>query len=67
MQSLRIGDAIEFDQGDERVTALVLLANGDAAIIDFCDGSTPVSVVLDELPGLAVYSGDADASFARSA
>jgi hypothetical protein len=58
MQAFETGDVIEFQTAEGARSALVLLANGGAAIIDFCDGSTPLSVLVDELPGLRVFSGD---------
>ena len=48
---LRTGDVIEIDttDDDDAVTALVLLATDDFAILDLCDGSTPIVVNAQEL------------------
>lgn len=58
MTALAIGDVIEFEGPEGPVSALVLLAHDDAVIIDLCDGTTPMSVLLEELGDLRVYRGD---------
>ena len=47
--TLRTGDVIEIDVDADAVTALVLLATDDFAILDLCDGSTPIVVNAQEL------------------
>jgi hypothetical protein len=63
-QKMRDGDVIEVDGVNGSVTALVLLVNDAMAILDLCDGSTPVVVELDELGPYRVF---ADASLAAVA
>jgi hypothetical protein len=55
---MRDGDVIEVDGPRGAVTALVLLVNGTMAILDLCDGSTPVVVELDELGPYRVFEGN---------
>lgn len=55
-QELRNGDVIEVDGPHGPMTALVLLANDTMAILDLCDGSTPVVVDLDELHSYRVFA-----------
>jgi hypothetical protein len=55
-QELRDGDVIEVDGAHGPMTALVLLANDTMAILDLCDGSTPVVVELDELNSYRVFA-----------
>jgi hypothetical protein len=55
MSSIHSGDVIEYEGPEGTTTALVLLASGDALILDALDGSTPVSVLTSELPGLRVF------------
>jgi len=55
MTNIQSGDVIEFEGPEGTTTALVLLASGDALILDTLDGSTPVSVLTTELPGLRVF------------
>jgi hypothetical protein len=55
MQALRDGDVIEFGEGDDRMTALVLLVAPEAVIFDFCDGSMPRVARADELPAYRVF------------
>jgi hypothetical protein len=50
------GDVIETEINGEVVTALVLLANDEHAILDLCDGSTPFVVGHDELDSVRVFS-----------
>jgi hypothetical protein len=52
---MRDGDVIEVDGPQGAVTALVLLVNDSMAILDLCDGSTPVVVDLDELGRYRVF------------
>lgn len=52
---IRTGDVIELDLDGVAVSALVLLAAGDAVILDTCDGSTPVVVRLIDLGPVRVF------------
>jgi hypothetical protein len=52
---LRTGNVIEMDIDGEAVSAIVLLATGDAVILDICDGSTPVVVRLIDLGPVRVF------------
>ena len=52
------GAVIEVDLNGETVTALVLLAGDDMAILDLCDGTTPFVVRYDELHELRVFAPD---------
>jgi hypothetical protein len=52
---IRTGDVIEIDIDGVAVSALVLLAAGDAVILDTCDGSTPVVVRLIDLGPVRVF------------
>jgi len=54
---MRDGDVIEVDSAQGPVTALVLLANDTMAILDLCDGSTPVVVELETLGSYRVFEG----------
>ena len=63
-QRMRDGDVIEVDGPQGAVTALVLLVNGSMAILDLCDGSTPVVVELAELGPFRVFEGNALAAVA---
>jgi hypothetical protein len=51
------GDVIEVDGPNGPVTALVLLVNDRMAILDLCDGSTPVVLELEELGPYRVFEG----------
>jgi hypothetical protein len=55
---MRDGDVIEVDGPHGAVTALVLLVNDSMAILDLCDGSTPVVVELAELGSYRVFEGN---------
>jgi hypothetical protein len=55
--TMRDGDVIEVDGPGGPVTVLVLLVNDSMAILDLCDGSTPVVVELDELGPYRVFAG----------
>jgi hypothetical protein len=52
MQTIHSGDVIEFEGENGTTSALVLLAQDDAAILDLLDDSTPVSVLLSQLVGV---------------
>ena len=52
---LRTGNVIEMEIDGETVSAIVLLAAGDAVILDICDGSTPVVVRLVDLGPVRVF------------
>jgi hypothetical protein len=55
--NMRDGDVIEVDGPHGPVTALVLLVSDTMAILDLCDGSTPVVVELEELGSYRVFEG----------
>ena len=52
---IRTGNVIELDIDGVAFSALVLLAAGDAVILDACDGSTPVVVRLIDLGPVRVF------------
>ena len=52
MTTITSGDVIEFAGKKGPISALVLLASGDALIIDLLDCSTPRSVLAYELAGV---------------
>lgn len=52
---LRTGDVIEIEIEGDTVSALVLLASGDAVILDACDGSTPFVVRLSDIGNARVF------------
>ena len=52
---LRTGDVIEIEIDGGAVSALVLLASGDAVILDACDGSTPFVVRLSDIGNARVF------------
>jgi len=52
---LRTGDVIEIEIAGEMASAMVLLASGDAVILDGCDGSTPFVVRLSDLGDVRVF------------
>jgi hypothetical protein len=52
---LRTGDVIEIEVDGEQASALVLLASGDAVILDACDGSTPFVARLADLGEVRVF------------
>ena len=52
---LRTGDVIEIEIGGEMASAMVLLASGDAVILDACDGSTPFVARLGDLGDVRVF------------
>ena len=49
MLTLQAGDVIEFADGAEITSALVLLATDASVILDRCDGSTPTVITYEEL------------------
>jgi hypothetical protein len=55
MATIRSGDVIEFEGPDGPTSAMVLLASGDALIIDLLDGRTPQAVQTFELQGVRVF------------
>ncbi|MGB8859675.1 MAG: hypothetical protein WCC60_10485 [Ilumatobacteraceae bacterium] len=52
---LHTGDVIEIELEGESISALVLLASGDAVILDGCDGSTPFVMRLTDLGDVRVF------------
>lgn len=56
MQVIRSGDVIEFEGAQGPTSALVLLAHGEALILDLLDDSVPVSVLAGELTGVRVFA-----------
>ncbi|MDO8364495.1 MAG: hypothetical protein Q7V88_16500 [Actinomycetota bacterium] len=52
---LHTGDVIEIEVDGVAASALVLLAAGDAVILDACDGSTPFVVRLCDLGTVRVF------------
>jgi hypothetical protein len=52
---LRTGDVIEIEIEGDTVSALVLLASGDAVILDACDGSTPFVVPVSDIGNVRVF------------
>ncbi len=53
---LRSGDVIELGDGDDAVTALVLLVSDDGKVIlDRCDGTCPVVAEVDQLRSFRVF------------
>ena len=55
MNAIKTSDVIEFETPGGRQTAMVLLANDDALIVDLLDGSTPISLMVTELAGVRVF------------
>lgn len=58
VQAIEAGDVLEVLVDEEWVTALVLLANEDAVILDLCDDSTPVVLRTDELGDYRIFEAD---------
>ena len=56
MEVVNSGDVIEYEGVEGTTSALVLLASGDALILDLLDGSTPFAVLLEELEGVRVFN-----------
>ncbi len=52
---LHTGDVIEVEVNGGAVSAIVLLASGDAVILDGCDGSTPFVMRLSDLGAVRVF------------
>jgi hypothetical protein len=52
------GAVIEVEINGQTVTALVLLAGEEMAILDTCDGSTPIVARYDELGEIRVFEPD---------
>lgn len=52
---LHTGDVIEIEVEGDAVSAIVLLASGDAVILDACDGNTPFVVRLSDLGPVRVF------------
>ena len=57
---LRTGDVVELDIDGQAVSALVLLASGDAVILDGCDDSTPFVVRLCDIGDVRVFRPEHD-------
>lgn len=55
---LEAGNVLEISIDGEWVSALVLLANDEAVILDLCDGSTPVVLQSEELTDYRLFQGD---------
>jgi hypothetical protein len=54
---LRAGDVIELEIDGEMVSALVLLANSETVIFDFCDESMPCVARQEDLVNVRVFDG----------
>ena len=54
---LHTGDVIEVAVNGTTHSALVLLAAHDMAVLDLCDGSTPIVVKAEELGDVRVFDG----------
>ena len=52
---LRTGDVIEIEIAGEMASAIVLLASGDAVILDACDGNMPFVVRRCDLGDVRVF------------
>lgn len=57
--TIEAGSVLEVKADDQWLTALVLLANDEAVILDLCDGSTPVVVRSEELGEYRLFEADA--------
>jgi hypothetical protein len=57
--TIEAGSVLEVKVDDQWLTALVLLANDEAVILDLCDGSTPVVVRSEELGEYRLFEADA--------
>lgn len=55
---IEAGQVLEIKIDGEWVSALVLLANDDAVILDTCDGSTPIVLQAEELPEYRLFEAD---------
>lgn len=56
--TIEAGDVLEVMVEGDWVTALVLLANDEAVILDLCDDSTPVVLRTDELGDFRRFEAD---------
>ena len=54
---LRAGDVIELEIDGEMVSALVLLANTETVIFDFCDDTMPCVARQEDLTNVRVFDG----------
>ena len=54
---LRAGDVIELEIDGEMVSALVLLANTETVIFDFCDDTMPCVARQEDLSNVRVFDG----------
>ncbi len=54
---LRAGDVIELEIDGEVVSALVLLANSETVIFDFCDDTMPCVASQQDLINVRVFDG----------
>ena len=55
---IEAGNVLEFMLNGEWVSALVLLANDHAVILDLCDGSTPVVMEAQDLREYRLFDAD---------
>lgn len=55
---IETGQVLEVKIDGEWLSALVLLANEEAVILDACDGSTPVVLQAEELPEYRLFVAD---------
>lgn len=54
---VRTGDVIELEINGATQSALVLLAAHDMAVLDPCDGNTPIVVRAEDLGDVRVFNG----------
>ncbi len=54
---LRAGDVIELEIDGDTASAMVLLANSETVILDFCDGSMPCVARPEDLTNVRVFDG----------
>jgi hypothetical protein len=57
MTRLRAGDVMELEIDGEMVSALVLLANSETVIFDFCDDTMPCVARHEDLCNVRVFDG----------
>lgn len=57
--AIEAGNVLEVLVEGEWVTAMVLLANDEAIILDLCDDSTPVVLRAEELGEYRLFEADA--------
>jgi len=55
---IETGHVLEVKIDGEWVSALVLLANEEAVILDACDGTTPVVLKAEDLPEYRIFPAD---------